>query len=62
MTGRGVEQSYDEALKWYRKGAENGNSYAQTNLGHLYSQGLGVEKSDEEAFGWYLKAAEQGRE
>ena len=43
-------------------GAENGNSYAQTNLGHLYSQGLGVEKSDEEAFGWYLKAAEQGRE
>ncbi|TVS20791.1 MAG: hypothetical protein EA424_02165, partial [Planctomycetaceae bacterium] len=34
--GRGVVQDYAEALKWYRKAAEQGRSYAQFSLGLLY--------------------------
>lgn len=33
--GHGVEQSYDEAVKWYRKAAEQGNATAQHNLKDL---------------------------
>ena len=34
--GRGVEQDYVEAARWYRLAAENGYSLAQTNLSDLY--------------------------
>lgn len=27
--GLGVEQNYEEAVKWYRKSAEQGNEYAK---------------------------------
>ncbi len=31
--GRGVSQDYAEAVKWYRKAAEQGHASAQHNLG-----------------------------
>jgi len=31
--GRGVAKDYVEAAKWYRKAADQGDSYAQCNLG-----------------------------
>src|SRR5208283_2949728 len=31
--GRGVGKDYEEALKWYRKAADQGNAAAQYNLG-----------------------------
>ena len=58
--GEGVKQSDNEAAYWYRKAAEQGNYYAQSNLAYLYKNGLGVAKSDTEAVYWYRKAAEQG--
>ena len=58
--GRGVEQNYEEAVKWYRKAAEQGTAAAQNNLGLCYRNGRGVEQNDEEAVKWYRKAAEQG--
>jgi len=49
-----------EAAKWYRKAAEQGDEYAQHNLGFLYRTGQGVLEDDKEAVKWYRKAAEQG--
>ena len=49
-----------EAVKWYRKAAEQGNAFAQYNLGNMYANGKGVPKNDSEAVKWYRKAAEQG--
>ena len=58
--GLGLEKSDVEAVKWYRKSAEQGYAIAQNNLGYMYSDGRGVEQSEAEAVKWYRKAAEQG--
>ncbi|WP_052102780.1 tetratricopeptide repeat protein [Porphyromonas gulae] len=58
--GYGVSQDYSEAVKWYRKAAEQGNAHAQNNLGEMYEKGYGVSQDYSEAVKWYLKAAEQG--
>lgn len=60
--GRGVEQSYSEAVKWLHKAAEQGDAKAQCNLGYCYEKGHGVEKSYTEALKWYRRAAQQGHE
>ena len=59
-TGDGVEKSYEEAARWYRKAADKGYSFAQTNLGVLYVNGKGVERDYDQAMYWYQKAAKQG--
>ncbi|MDO4819232.1 MAG: tetratricopeptide repeat protein, partial [Prevotella sp.] len=53
-------KNYTEAVKWFRKAAEQGDAQAQHNLGVCYANGRGVTKSDTEAVKWYRKAAEQG--
>ena len=58
--GRGVTKDYAEAAKWFLKSAEQGNAFAQVNLGFMYANGLGVTKNYVKAVKWYLKAAEQG--
>jgi TPR repeat protein len=58
--GNHVQQSYTEALKWYRLAADQGNTTAQNNLGLLYAMGRGAPRSDTEALKWYRLAAEQG--
>jgi len=60
-SGQGVPQDYQQAMKWFRKGADAGNATALHNVGWLYSEGLGVAKNVQEALRWYLKAAELGR-
>ena len=40
--GHGVPQDYAEAVKWWRKAAEQGNADAQLRLGHCYRNGHGV--------------------
>jgi TPR repeat protein len=53
-----------EALKWYRKAAEQGHVQAQFNLGDCYEQAvddfLPTEWDRAEAVKWYRKAAEHG--
>jgi len=47
-----------EAVKWYRKAAEQDHALAQYNLGACYAFGQGVAKDCVEAVKWYRKAAE----
>ena len=58
--GRGVRQDYAEALRWYRKAADQGNAAAACNLGSMYYSGQGVRQSYGEAYRWYRVAADLG--
>ena len=60
LTRLGVEPSYTEAVKWFRKAADQELVQAQVNLALCYRDGQGVEQSYTEAAKWYRKAAEQG--
>ncbi len=50
----------DEAVKYFREVAEQGNANAQFNLGVCYAKGIGIGKDEAEAAKWYRKAAELG--
>jgi TPR repeat protein len=58
--GRGVSEDNTEAMKWYRKAAEQGLALSQFSLGCMYLDGEGVSQDYEEAVKWFSKAAEQG--
>ncbi len=57
--GQGVEKDEVEAVKWYRKAAEQNYAPAQDNLGICYANGQGVAKDEVEAVKWFRKAVEQ---
>ena len=57
--GQGVQQDDAEAVKWYRRAAEQGHAEAQYNLGVMYDDGQGVQQDVSEAFFWLEKAASQ---
>jgi TPR repeat protein len=44
MRGHGVPQDYVEAVKWFRRAAEQGFADAQDSLARMYVQGQGVPK------------------
>lgn len=57
--GNGREKNCYEAVKWWRRAAEQGHAGAQYSLGFFgCEQGLGAEKDDAAAAMWYRKAAE----
>lgn len=56
----GKKVNYTEAVKYFRKAADQGNTMALHNIGMCYEHGHGVQKSLSEAVKWYRKAAEQG--
>ena len=58
--GEEVEQSYEEAVRWFRLAVEQRYENAQYSLGVCYENGEGVEQSYKEALHWYRLAAEQG--
>jgi len=60
--GRGVPQDYAEAMRWYRKAADQGNAGAQNNIGTLYDNGQGVRQDLPQARAWMQKAAASGYE
>ena len=51
--------NFETALKEWRPLAEQGDSYAQYNLGLMYDYGLGVIEDYTLAVYWYRQAAEQ---
>ena len=58
--GYGVEKNYPEAVKWYRKSADQGNAAARNNLGLMYYRGQGMETNYTEAFNLFRISADQG--
>jgi tetratricopeptide (TPR) repeat protein len=54
------DQSYGQAVQWYRKAAEQGHAGAQYSMGRMYDLGWGVAEDNIQAVQWYRKAAEQG--
>src|SRR6516164_5783214 len=58
--GDGVGQDYAEAMKWYRKAADQGDAASEEAIGSLYEWGRGVGQDYAEAMKWYRKAADQG--
>ncbi|MGH7316325.1 MAG: tetratricopeptide repeat protein, partial [Candidatus Rokuibacteriota bacterium] len=56
--GDGVERDYAEAVKWYRRAAEQGVAFAQFNLGVRYANGQGVERDPVQAYHWFGVAAQ----
>jgi len=51
---------YAQAVVWYQKAANKGESQAQYELGLVYMSGEGVSKNYNEGVSWLKKAAEQG--
>jgi len=58
--GKGTEQNYFEALKWFTAAAKQGNVDGIILTGLLYKDGKGVEKNSIEALKWFTLAADQG--
>jgi TPR repeat protein len=58
-SGQGVAKDFSEAVKWFRKAAEQNYAMAQNALGICYANGQGVTKDEVEAVKWFRKAAEQ---
>ncbi|MGA9342724.1 MAG: tetratricopeptide repeat protein [Rhodanobacteraceae bacterium] len=59
--GEGVAADMPQAMIWLRKSAEQGNAFAQTELGIIYATGDGgVSRDDAQAVAWLRKGANQG--
>jgi len=56
----GIPRNPVEALKWYRKAAENGHAQAQYLMGKSYHSGKDVPEDHAQSVKWWRKAAEQG--
>jgi S1-C subfamily serine protease len=57
-----VEKNYTEAVKWFRKAAEQNFAPAQYGLAKCYGTGNGVPLDNVEAYKWFSLAAAQGNE
>ena len=54
------QNNSEEAVKWYRKGFEKGDSWSGYNLADCYSNGIGVSQDELKALELYKKAYELG--
>ena len=64
MYGKGTSSAFPkndtEALRWYRRAAEQGDTFGMSMVGTFYYNGRGVPESNEEAVAWWRKAADAG--
>ncbi len=60
LTGKGAEQNFAEAAKWFRRAAEHGDANAGYALGAMYTKGRAVPQNSQQAAEWFLWAAEEG--
>jgi len=60
--GQGVPVDEQEAVRWYRLAAEQGDAAAQFNLGVMYAKGHGLPKDYVLAHMWMNLAAAKGVE
>ena len=50
--GQGLPKDYVEAVRWYRKSAEQGDANAQYSFSFAYHEGKGVPQDDSESAQW----------
>ncbi len=60
--GEGVPPDNAEAVRWYRKSAEQGYPQAQYDLGYMYYYGYDVQRDRNQAYDLFQKAAARGNE
>src|SRR5262249_23541374 len=60
VEGDGVAQDLSQAVRWWRRAADQGDAAVGFNLGFLYFKGELVPKDSAEALRWFGKAAELG--
>src|SRR5690606_35554652 len=53
-----IPKDYNEALKWFRMAADQGDAHAQYHIGIMYHKGHGVTYDINEAMKWYRMAAD----
>jgi TPR repeat protein len=58
--GEGVPENDAEAVKWYRKAANQGDAKAQANLAVMHFNGDGVPENNVRAYLWLSMAKTQG--
>ena len=54
------DKKYEQAIYWWQKAADAGDSTAQYRLAFCYLKGEGIEKDVEKAVYWWQKAADAG--
>ena len=59
LRGEGMEQSFEKALTWFKRGITNGDALCQYQLGLMHLQGLGVRKDAIVAADYFKEAANQ---
>ena len=60
--GTGVNEDSSQAVYWYKKAAEQGNTKAQINLAVMYASGEGILENFVLAYKWANLAAALGNE
>ncbi|RMZ86519.1 hypothetical protein DV736_g6256, partial [Chaetothyriales sp. CBS 134916] len=60
MRGEDMEQNFNKAMTWFKRGMSNGDAYAQFHLGIMHRDGLGVQADGARAAQFFKAAAEQG--
>lgn len=59
LRGEGMEQSFEKAATWFRRGIANGDSLCQHHMGLMFRDGLGFPKDSVKAAMYFKAAAEQ---
>ena len=60
--GTGINEDSSQAVFWYKKAAERGNTKAQLNLAVMYASGEGILENFVLAYKWANLAAARGNE
>jgi hypothetical protein len=59
QSGEGVEQSHDQAMRYYKMAAAHGHAEGQYKVGFMLQNGMGRDRDYPQAMHWLLLAAEQ---
>lgn len=60
ISGRGIKQDYQEAVRWFMMAAKQGEPDSMYHLAICYNDGLGVEKDPKMVASFLHTAADRG--